>query len=166
MDLHPTLPPKGGTRTDFLRSFHVALRRPETMKQTGAIIRADEKQRQVVKSLSLKLVEELGPSRTDVPETVSPARAGRTLRRMPPIVSTPANSSNDAWLKSLITGWSHFADGLRHSIETGNLAAKRQRLKAGQCPQKRGAGPRTMRRYLRRTHECNLPELVRHLRRS
>ena len=108
------------------------------MKRTSAIIRADERQRQVVKYLSFKLVEELGPSRTDVPETVSPARAGRTLGRMPPIVSTPANSSSDAWLKSLITGWSDFADELHHSTETGNWVARRQRLKADRHPRKKG----------------------------
>jgi hypothetical protein len=122
----------------LLRSFHVALRRPETMKRTSAIIKTDEGQRQVVDYLSFKLVEELDPSRTDVPETVSPTRVGRTLGRMPPIVSTPAVSSCDAWLKSLVTSWSDFAGELRHSTESGNWAARRQRLKAERHPRKTG----------------------------
>ena len=108
------------------------------MKRTSAIIRADERQRQVVSSLSLELVEESDLSRTDVPETVALVRARRTLGRMPPIVLTPANSSCDARLKSLMAGWSDFADELRHSTEPGNWAATRQRLKAGRHPRKKG----------------------------
>jgi hypothetical protein len=72
-----------------------------------------------------------------VPETVSLARAGRTLGRMPPIVLTPANSSCNAWLKSLMTGWSGFADELRHSTESGNWVVRGQRLKADHHPRKK-----------------------------
>lgn len=117
--------------------LHVALRRPETMKRTCAIIRADERKRQVVSYLSFELVGEPDPSRIDAPETVSPARAGRTLGRMPPIVLTPANSSCDAWFKSLMADWSSFADELRHSTEPGNWAATGQRPKADRHPRKK-----------------------------
>src|SRR5262249_37351468 len=121
-DLRLSLLRHASSGPELLRSLHVALRRPETMKRTSAIIKMEEGRRQSVDYLSFKLVEELDPSRTDVPETVSPTRAGRTLGRMPPIVSTPAVSSCDARLKSLVTSWSDFDGELRHSTESGNWA--------------------------------------------
>lgn len=65
------------------------------MKRTSAIIRTDESAEagRVFTELS-KLAEESDPSRTHAPETVVPATAGRTRRRMSSIVLTPTDSSS------------------------------------------------------------------------
>src|SRR5919108_4346788 len=110
------------------------------MKRTNVIIRMDEQQRQVVSSLSFKLVEESGPGRTDVPEIVELAQPRRTRRRMPPFVPTPAFSSSHWRLKSLVTGRSEFASGFPHRIETGSDAFTRQRLHADSHPREIGVG--------------------------
>lgn len=121
-------------------AVHVAARRPEMMKRTNVIIRVDEQQRQVVSSLSFKLVEESGPGRTDVPEIVELAQTRRTRRRMPPFVSTPAFSSSHWRFESLVTGRSEFASGYSHRTETGSDVMTRQRLRADSHPREIGGG--------------------------
>jgi hypothetical protein len=60
--------------------------RPETMKPVECdTIPPDERRRQVEVSMSPQLVGESDPSRTEAPETVAPAVAGRTLRRISPL---------------------------------------------------------------------------------
>src|SRR5262245_42680665 len=73
----------------------------------------DERQRQVLRSLSSNLIEESDTSRNDAPEIVERARTRRTLRRMPLIAPNSAPSSSHSWLKSPVTEGLDFACGFR-----------------------------------------------------